>query len=722
MTTPYEHPAEHLVDEANWARAVVRGFLTATGRLLPHDQGDGDGRDAKEGGQSRLLAQGFSVGADEVVRLLRDPAQVPRKIGESDLVRARIDERVEATQARGLRLRLPEVVKTFGLDELSRLVLTLALVGEIDDGVRRLYTYAWNDFSKKTPSIEFLLGLLQPSTFGKLVNISAFFGNSPLASSGLFRRFESLVEGPFLARDVRLAPSVTAFCLGGEELDPSLSLCARVRAADYSLEPLVLPAPTYNRILRSLTTLGKKGASVIVIVGPSGVGKSAIIQRTLPRYVEVDMASLTRPASEAQDRIFALSRDARLLRVPIVVDLAEADDDPQLTPYHRQLARVLDDHPHGAIVMARDQASWFIGHLAQAVVHDLNLPVKAEREVIWDRALRAVGLGPTPTLVESAARFPLSGGSIERAAQTAVAQLLVDGQRQAGSHPQEILEACRAQLAPRLSGVASRIVTTLSWNDLVLPEKESGNLREIVAYAKNRGRVFEDWGFGRLLPYGRGLSVLFSGPPGTGKTMAAGIVGGELGMDVFRVDLSRMVSKYIGETEKNLSKVFDEAGKSQSILLFDEADSLFAKRTGVNSAVDRYANLEVNYLLQRVEDFDGVTILTTNFEGSIDEAFRRRIKFRVVFPAPDHTMRAELWRKMIPNEAQRDGVLDFAALAHDYELSGGHIKNAALRAAFSAAERKGGISMRDLRRAARLESEKLGKIVRVSDDIDTEGA
>jgi SpoVK/Ycf46/Vps4 family AAA+-type ATPase len=203
--------------------------------------------------------------------------------------------------------------------------------------------------------------------------------------------------------------------------------------------------------------------------------------------------------------------------------------------------------------------------------------------------------------------------------------------------------------------------------------------------------------------------------------MAAGIVGGELGMDVFRVDLSRMVSKYIGETEKNLSKVFDEAGKSQSILLFDEADSLFAKRTGVNSAVDRYANLEVNYLLQRVEDFDGVTILTTNFEGSIDEAFRRRIKFRVVFPAPDQEMRSNLWAKMIPAEAQREGVLDFEALAHDYELSGGHIKNSTLRAAFSAAERRGGISMKDRRRAARLESEKLGKIVRVPDDIDTSG-
>ena len=712
MSDTFTHPAEHLVEEASWARAVVRGFLQASGRLAGPDDQD-----------PRTLSQGFAVSADEVARLLKDPIQTPRPKNESDLIRQRIDRRVAASREAGMRLRLPELVNTFGLDELSRLVLTLALMGEIDDGVRRLYTYAWNDFSRKTPSIEFLLGLLQPSMMGKILNIEAFFGSSPLVAAGIFRRFDSHTEGPFLARDVRLAPSVTAFALGGEELDPSLTLCARVKSADYSLEPLVLPQQVFNRILRSLSTLGRPGAAVIVITGSAGGGKSAIIQRTIPRYIEVDVASMMRPASEAENRISSLRRDARLLRVPLVVDLAEADDDPNLTPYHRLLARTIDEHPHGCIITARDQSSWFVGLLAQAVVHELMLPVKAEREVIWHRALHHVGLTATPSMLEAAARFPLSGGSIERAAQTAVAQLQVDGNASPKSgHPHEILEACRAQLAPRLSGVASRIVTTLSWNDLVLPEKESSNLLEIVAYAKNRGRVFDDWGFGRLLPYGRGLSVLFSGPPGTGKTMAAGIVGGELGMDVFRVDLSRMVSKYIGETEKNLSKVFDEAGKSQSILLFDEADSLFAKRTGVNSAVDRYANLEVNYLLQRVEDFDGVTILTTNFEGSIDEAFRRRIKFRVVFPAPDHTMRAELWRKMIPAEAQRSGELDFAALAHDYELSGGHIKNAALRAAFSAAERKGGIAMTDLRRAARLESEKLGKIVRVADDVDLQEA
>jgi AAA+ superfamily predicted ATPase len=687
----------------------VRSYLIASGRPV--------GPDAKD---PRALASAFSVSTDEVSRLLEQPTQEPRRTSEVDLLRHRIDARVAASRQNGMRLPLAQLVDTFGLDELSRQLLTLALLGEIDDGIRRLYSYAWNDLTRKTPSIEFLLGLLQPSMFGKLLNVEAFFGSSPLTAGGLLRPSERTDEGPFLAREVQIAPSVTAFCLGGEELDPDLALCARVRSADFSLEPLVLASNVMNRILRSFSTLGRAGAAVIVLVGSAGVGKSAIVRRSIPRYIEVDVASLMRPSSDAEDRIFALQRDARLLRLPLVIDLAEADDDPQLTPYHRLLARTIDAHPHGAIIMARDQVSWFVSLLSQAVVHDLGLPVKAEREHIWRRALIQVGLSATPAALEAASRFPLTGGSIERAAQTAVAQVQVEGGPR-GSHPQEILEACRAQLTPRLSGVAQRIVTTFVWDDLVLPEKEAGNLREIVAYAKNRHRVFDDWGFDRLVPYGRGLSVLFSGPPGTGKTMAAGIVGGELGMDVFRVDLSRMVSKYIGETEKNLSKVFDEAGKSQSILLFDEADSLFAKRTGVNSAVDRYANLEVNYLLQRVEDFDGVTILTTNFEGSIDEAFRRRIKFRVVFPAPDQEMRSNLWAKMIPAEAQREGVLDFEALAHDYELSGGHIKNSTLRAAFSAAERRGGISMKDLRRAARLESEKLGKIVRVPDDIDTSG-
>ena len=200
--------------------------------------------------------------------------------------------------------------------------------------------------------------------------------------------------------------------------------------------------------------------------------------------------------------------------------------------------------------------------------------------------------------------------------------------------------------------------------------------------------------------------------------MVAGIIARELEMDLYKIDLSRVVSKYVGETEKNLARIFDEASQSHSVLLFDEADSMFSKRTEVKSATDRYANLEVNYLLQRMEDFEGVTILTTNFESGLDDAFKRRLRFRIKFPAPDVEARKDLWRKMLPAAAERSGDIRFEELAWDYELTGGHIKNAVLRAAFAAAQRGGGISHDDLKNAGAQECREIGKLVREDADDD----
>ena len=271
--------------------------------------------------------------------------------------------------------------------------------------------------------------------------------------------------------------------------------------------------------------------------------------------------------------------------------------------------------------------------------------------------------------------------------------------------------AIRTLLDGELSTLGRLVEWKQTWEDLVLPDDIQEELRELISRVRHRKHVLDEWGFGRKVGKGTGLSALFSGPPGTGKTMVAGIIAAELGLDLYQIDTSRLVSKWIGETEKNLARLFDAASAGHAVLLFDEADSLFAKRTEVKSSNDRYANLEVNYLLQRMESFEGISILTTNLETSVDEAFRRRLAFRITFPLPEVEERERLWRAMLPAKAAVAPNLDFKALATRYEMSGGYIRNAVLRAAYLAAADGQMITQSHLQRAAVLEYTAMCKII-----------
>jgi SpoVK/Ycf46/Vps4 family AAA+-type ATPase len=304
----------------------------------------------------------------------------------------------------------------------------------------------------------------------------------------------------------------------------------------------------------------------------------------------------------------------------------------------------------------------------------------------------------------------LTLGAIEEAAAQA---LVVAGPDAESSVLLSAAErAARTFTSDRLAQIADRLSTTLTWDDLVLPNDIRAEVDEVWRAAAARRQVFEQWGFEQRTPYGRAVSALFTGEPGTGKTMCATLVARELGVELYRVDLSKLVDKYIGETEKHLATLFSEAERGRCVLLFDEADSLFGKRTkGGESATERYANLEVNYLLQRIETFSGIVILTTNQESVIDDAFKRRLRYRVSFPFPSEDERALMWRRLIPPEAPTAGNLEPEALARKFRLSGGHMKSAVLRAAFAASAAGVPISQEHLVRAANQELENIGKLV-----------
>lgn len=345
-----------------------------------------------------------------------------------------------------------------------------------------------------------------------------------------------------------------------------------------------------------------------------------------------------------------------------------------------------------------------LGRELGAAAVDSTFPDRVQRLDLWT-ALLAPAEQIEPAQLLRLAAFPLTPAQIGGVCQ--------ERRRSDGglADVEATAEACRVRVGHRVGEVAQRVTQTANWEQVVLPDPVLTVVKEMVAFAKHGEKVLIDWGFAARYHYGLGLTALFSGPPGTGKTMLAGLIARELGLDLFRIDLSRVLSKYIGETEQRLGRLFEEGKRGGVALLFDEADSLFARRTEVKSSVDRYANLEVNFLLQKMEEYSGVVILTTNFADSIDEAFKRRIRFHAQFPMPNQDERELLWSAMLPPLAPVEDDLPFDLLAKAYEFSGGEIKNAVLRAAFYAAVADSPLTLELLDRAAQAECQERGRLV-----------
>jgi SpoVK/Ycf46/Vps4 family AAA+-type ATPase len=340
---------------------------------------------------------------------------------------------------------------------------------------------------------------------------------------------------------------------------------------------------------------------------------------------------------------------------------------------------------------------------------ELAMPDASLRQAAWERALQRFPSDRRQAWArELAIQFRLSPGQIQAAAAW-VAQRRAMASDEAEVTRDELYAACRNQSHHKLTELAVKIEPHYTWDDLVLPGEKVEQLTELCAQVVHRQRVYGDWGFARKLAHGRGISALFAGPSGTGKTMAAEVIAHELQLDLYKIDLSGVVNKYIGETEKNLAKIFSEAEASNAILFFDEADALFGKRTKVSDAHDRYANIETSYLLQRMEAYEGIVILATNLRENMDEAFTRRIRFIVDFPFPDAASRKLIWQTHFPRQTPVSADLDYDWLAQQLQITGGNIKNIVLSAAFCAAANGGTINMTHVLHGTRREFEKIGK-------------
>ena len=439
--------------------------------------------------------------------------------------------------------------------------------------------------------------------------------------------------------------------------------------------------------------------SIVAVAGTPGLGRRTLLVAAAREagldVLELDAAKLATDTLRTQLRLAA--RECLLLgRVPLIANLDALAPDALAA-----VGTELVAHVPGTILATTTIDGPVLRWDRPTLVVELAPPTSAQRAQLW---LASLGQGSVADGDILANQYPLAPALVVRAATAAVAR--AHGR---AITPDDIQRSVRAVVDDKLGRFARRVRTTRRWRDMVLPADQAGAVVELIARFRERGRVYERWGFAAKVGTGLGIAALFSGPPGTGKSMCATLIAQELGLDLYQVDTSKISSKWIGETEKNLAALFDAAEASHAMLLFDECDGLFGKRTEQKSSNDRHANAETNYLLQRVESYRGICILTSNHAANIDPAFQRRLSLHVRFELPDAGERSAIWRAMFPPAAPLDGI-DFASLARRYDMSGGYIKNAALRAAFLAANDGTSITQAHVERAARIEYEGMGKI------------
>ncbi len=447
------------------------------------------------------------------------------------------------------------------------------------------------------------------------------------------------------------------------------------------------------------------------LFGEAEVGKTFLLSdlsRTLScRFLPLDLSQLLTAAPSVQAQ--AIRTYATQCRLDHAIPcLDRLVDTPGMLPLVKELIRWLQPHFSCIVVLGLAAFSFESIPGLRLQTMELKRPSEVARLKLWDFALaeRSLVLRDVST-EELAGRFRLTPGEIFRL----VARLEDHYDTGGPSTLRQISEALQESAQRRLGSIAMRMTAAFTWEDVALPKTAEDSLRAAVSRMKHQYQVNMNWGFGRKLPYGRGVSILLYGPPGTGKTMTAQVLANALETDLFRIDLSQIVDKYIGETEKKLSKLFDVAESSNCILFFDEADALFSKRTDVKDAKDKYANVETSYLLQRIEQYNGLSLLATNHPQNFDEAFRRRMTYCVSIPLPQKETRQKIWEAVFPAETPTKPNLPFEELAERFELSGSSIKSAAITAAYMAADKDSMVDRRALLEAIREENAKYGRLL-----------
>ena len=709
---PYSESIEHLRDEISRLDLMLKRAV-----IIARRTSSGAGSDDFRG----LVVTENEI--DDLIGtkdLLGDPweqneataPQLAQIDKELDKRRKQIDSRLKPGRGKRPRLSLLTLAAQFDLSQAEVDILLVALAPELEPRYETLYAYLQNDVTRKHPSVNLALNLICRTEREKIGARRLFSSSAPLLYNWIVELAdESQDRQPSLLRKfIKLDDSVVRFLLDEPSRSSGSAVLVTPSQAQEELEVDQLSVEKLKHLATHLSQ-SKKGSPVVRLIGQSESalrGAAEVFSLELRRSILfVELAQIA-----DESRLAKLLRDTRLWQAVLAIQSSELgaqeDDVPQVRQMEKLLWNRVRDFKEPVLLLGPPSAFVQIPQEISVWRIEVDAPDFEARRKAWSAAIgRESTEAETSRLADT---FQFGPGRIRQTMNLATGLAALRDPAAPRPTTADLLDAGRALTAPQIGRFVVQIKPRFDWVDIVLPPDKMRQLRGIAAWMKFRRRVHEDWGFGQKLSRGKGLTILFTGPSGTGKTMAAEILAHDLSLDLLQIDLSSVVSKYIGETEKNLSAIFREAEQSQSLLFFDEADSLFGKRTEVKDAHDRYANIEVNYLLQRVEQYEGVVVLATNLQRNLDDAFLRRIKEVVDFPFPDDQLRERIWRAHFPPGAPKEADIDFSFLSSRFKLTGGNIKNIVLNAAFLAAAEARPIKMSDLILGTKSELRKEGKL------------
>ncbi len=663
--------------------------------------------------------RGLHINKDEVARLLtRKPGESPLQVEQEGSQKFPAEQTTNSSALAWLQ-------QAFDLSAFELDLVLIALAPEIDLKYERLYAYLQDDVTRRRASVDLALNLLCSSASEKLWRRRHLTPCSPLLQHNLLQLVSDphQIQPPLLSYYLKLDDQIVRILLGQNNLEPRLASFCQLFEPGINLAQLPLNEVIKQGLLRIVTQALKTTQPLrLYFWGPQGVDKQrtaiALAGELKTSLLMADLAFALKLEVDFEPVLQLLFREARLKKALLYLEgIDTIKSNQQGIAYQHLLARLAQEP--GVLILSGLQP-WIPtqGDAHGAIAIPFSLPDFTERQAYWREQLAAAQISlDERSLNTLVAQFRLSYTQIADVITTASNQALwnnvVSEQQLSHPHPrvnlEELFAAARVQSGHDLTALARKIEPKYGWDDIVLPHDRLTQLEEICHQARYWHLVYEKWGFERKLSLGKGLNALFSGPPGTGKTMAAEVIASELHLDLYKIDLSQVVSKYIGETEKNLDLIFSAAENANVILFFDEADALFGKRSDVKDAHDRYANIEIGYLLQKMEEYEGIAILATNLRQNMDDAFVRRLHFIVEFPFPDEEYRQHIWEVTFPPEAPLGKELDLGFLARQVRLPGGNIKNISLAAAFYAARTEESIQMSHLIQATRREYQKLGR-------------